>query len=98
MADRFPKIPAFGEIDQVDDGFLLLTAKGVGENFAQDLTPAEQHVLTVTQGATQGAILSTTISSAAWHTKPSWFHHHGDDRTISPDQERSTAARMGAKT
>ncbi len=98
LASRFPKMPAFGEIRPVDDGFLLLTAKGVAENFAQDLTPAEQHVLTVTQGATQGAILSTTISSAAWHTKPSWFVIAENDRTISPDQERSTAARMGAKT
>jgi pimeloyl-ACP methyl ester carboxylesterase len=51
-----------------------------------------------TQGATQGAILATPIKAAAWHAKPSWFVIASNDRTISPEQEMSTAKRMGAKT
>jgi pimeloyl-ACP methyl ester carboxylesterase len=98
LAKRFPPVPAFGEINPIEDGFLLLSPKGVAENFAQDLSPEEQSILAATQGATQGSILATPIKTAAWHSKPSWFVIAANDRTISPDQERSTAARMKAKT
>ena len=50
------------------------------------------------QGATQSAILGTPIKKAAWHSKPSWFVISSNDRTIAPEQEISTAKRMGAKT
>jgi pimeloyl-ACP methyl ester carboxylesterase len=98
MAQKFPPTPGFGEIQPIEDGFLLLTSKGVMENFAQDLSPEEKDVVLATQGATQGAILGTPIKKAAWHTKPSWFVISSNDRTISPEQEASTAKRMGAKT
>jgi pimeloyl-ACP methyl ester carboxylesterase len=51
-----------------------------------------------TQGATNGAVLGTPIKTAAWYTKPSWFVIAANDRMISPDQEKDTAKRMGAKT
>ena len=51
-----------------------------------------------TQAVTQGAILGTTITKAAWHTKPSRFVIASNGRAISPEQEISTAKRMGAKT
>lgn len=98
MAKKYPPTPAFGEIQPIEDGYLLLTAKGVAENFAQDLSPEEQALVHATQGATQGAILATPIKSAAWHTKPTWFVIAANDRTISPEQEKATAGRMGAKT
>jgi pimeloyl-ACP methyl ester carboxylesterase len=68
------------------------------ESFAQDLTPAEKSVVLATQGATQSAVLGTPIKKAAWHTKPSWFVIAANDRAISPEQEKATALRMGAKT
>jgi pimeloyl-ACP methyl ester carboxylesterase len=98
LAQGFPPTPAFGEIQPIEDGFLLLTAKGVIENFAQDLSPEEKSIVFATQGATQGAILATPIKKAAWHSKPSWFVIASNDRTISPEQEISTVKRMGAKT
>jgi pimeloyl-ACP methyl ester carboxylesterase len=51
-----------------------------------------------TQAATQGPILSTPITTGAWHTKPSWFVIASNDRAISPEQEISAAKRMGATT
>ena len=54
--------------------------------------------MVATQAATQGAILGTTIGKAAWHSKPSWFVIASNDRAISPEQEKKTAERMGAKT
>jgi pimeloyl-ACP methyl ester carboxylesterase len=98
MAQKFPPTPGFGEIQPIADGYLMLTHKGVLENFAQDLPAAEQELVYATQGATQGAILGTPIKKAAWRTRPSWFVVASNDRTISPDQERSTAERMKSTT
>lgn len=97
LAQPYGATPLFSEIQPIEDGFLLLTAKGVRESFAQDLSPDEINLLAATQGATQGAVLGTTISEAAWHTKPSWFVVASNDRAISPEQEKDTAKRMGAK-
>ena len=98
MAAQHPTPPAYAEFRQVEDGYLVLTEKGVRESFAQDLTPAEQSLVFSVQGATQSAILGTPIKKAAWHSKPSWFVIASNDRTISPEQEISTAKRMGAKS
>jgi pimeloyl-ACP methyl ester carboxylesterase len=98
MAAQYPTPPAYSEFRQIDDGYLILTAKGVREDFAQDLSPADQSLVLAVQGATQSAILGTPIKKAAWHSKPSWFVIASNDRTIAPEQEISTAKRMGAKT
>ena len=58
---------------------------------------ASGNMVLAVQGATNVAILSGAITKAAWHDKPSWFVVAGQDRTISPEQEASTAKRMGAK-
>jgi pimeloyl-ACP methyl ester carboxylesterase len=98
MAAQYPTPPAYSEFRKVEDDYLVLTEKGIRESFAQDLTPAEQSILFAVQGATQSAILGTPIKKAAWHSKPNWFVIASNDRTIAPEQEISTAKRMGAKT
>jgi pimeloyl-ACP methyl ester carboxylesterase len=98
MAAKFPTPRAYSEFRRIDDGYLMLTEKGVRECFAQDLSPVEQSLVFSVQGATRGAILATPIRKAAWHSKPSWFVIAANDRTIAPEQELSTAKRMGAKT
>ena len=98
LAQPYGATPLFGEVRPIEDGFLLLTRKGVVESFAQDLSAEEKESMVATQAATQGAILGTTIGKAAWHSKPSWFVIASNDRAISPKQEEATAARMGAKT
>jgi pimeloyl-ACP methyl ester carboxylesterase len=98
MAQKYPPTPAFSEIQPIEDGYLLLTAKGINESFAQDLSPQEKQLVLAAQGATQSAILGTPIKKAAWHAKPSWFVIASNDRAIAPQQEADTAKRMGAKT
>jgi pimeloyl-ACP methyl ester carboxylesterase len=98
MAQKFPPPPLFSEIQPIEDGYLLLSPKGVKESFAQDLSDGEKALILATQGATQGAILATPIKKAAWHAKPSWFVIASNDRAIAPEQEISTAKRMGSKT
>ncbi|MGB7100744.1 MAG: alpha/beta hydrolase [Xanthobacteraceae bacterium] len=98
MGQKYPTPPGSSTIQPIEDGFLLLTRKGVVENFGQDLAPDLQSLVFATQGATHGAVLGTPIKTAAWHTMPSWFVIAANDRMISPDQEKDTAKRMGAKT
>jgi pimeloyl-ACP methyl ester carboxylesterase len=98
LAQGFPLPPLFNELQPIEDGYLLLTPKGVTEDFAQDLSADEKQIMIATQAATQGAVLSTPITTAAWHTKPSWFVIASNDRAIAPEQEISTAKRMNAKT
>jgi pimeloyl-ACP methyl ester carboxylesterase len=98
LSQPYGATPAFSEIKQIADGYLLLTEKGISEDFAQDLSSAEKKILLATQGPTEGAILGTPMGPAAWHSKPSWVVISSNDRTISPDQQKFTATRMGAKT
>jgi pimeloyl-ACP methyl ester carboxylesterase len=97
LAGQYPKPPLFNEIRPIEDGYLLLSAKGVDESFAQDLSAEDRALVFATQGATQGAILATPIKAAAWHDKPSWFVVASNDRAIAPAQEQMTAERMKAK-
>jgi pimeloyl-ACP methyl ester carboxylesterase len=98
LAAKFPPQPLFGEVQPVGDGYLMLSAKGVKEDFGQDLMPMEQKLLLAVQGATQSNIFGASVTKAAWHSKPSWFVICSNDRAIAPEQEISTAKRMGAKT
>jgi pimeloyl-ACP methyl ester carboxylesterase len=90
--------PGITELRPIADGFLVITPKGVLEDFAQDLPLAEKTELIATQAATQGAALGTPITTAAWRTKPSWFVIASNDRMIAPAQEIATAKRMNSKT
>lgn len=89
--------PGVGELRPIADGFLVLTPKGVLEDFAPDLPLAERKVMIATQAPTQQAVLGTPITTAAWRSKPSWFVVASNDRMIAPKQESDTAARMNAK-
>jgi len=98
LAKPYGPTPGGAEIRPIEDGFLVLTPKGILEDFASDLPLAERTTLIATQAATQGAALGANITTAAWHIKPSWFVIASNDRMISPEQERVTAKRMNART
>ncbi len=90
--------PGVTELQPLAEGFLVLSKKGINEDFAPDLNSAERDLLLATQTPTQGAALGTPIGVAAWRTKPTWFVIAENDRMIAPEQERSTAKRMNAHT
>ncbi len=98
MGKPYGPTPGITELRPIEDGFLVLTPKGVLEDFAPDVPAREQTTMVATQVPTQAAALSTTISTAAWHSKPSWFIIAAKDRMISPEQERDSAKRMNATT
>jgi pimeloyl-ACP methyl ester carboxylesterase len=98
LSKPYGATPLGAELRPVEGGFLILTEKGVDEDFAQDLTPEEKSLVLATQGPLQGSIFGTPLTSAAWHTKPSWFVIASNDRAIAPEQEKATAKRMNSKT
>ncbi|RRA48819.1 alpha/beta fold hydrolase [Acidipila sp. EB88] len=96
LGKSYGPTPGVSELRPIEDGFLVLTPTGVLEDFAQDLPEAEKAILLATETPTQGAVLGASITTAAWHEKPSWFVVATHDRMISPDQEQATAKRMHA--
>jgi len=90
--------PGVSELRPIEDGFLVLTPKGVLEDFAPDLPLEERTLMIATQTPTQAAVLGATITTAAWHVKPNWFVVAADDRMISPQQERDSAKKLNAKS
>lgn len=79
-------------------GFFKLSAKGVFEDFAQDLPEVERGVLFSTQGPVAGAALGVPITIPAWRNKPSWFVIAREDRAIPPKLEEAEAQEMKAKS
>ena len=98
LGKPYGSTPGVTELRPLGDGFLVLTPKGVLEDFAPDLPIAERNLLLATQTPTQGAALGADISTAAWRTKPSWFVVASNDRMIAPEQEKSMAKQMNATT
>lgn len=98
MGKPYGQTPGVGELRPIEDGFLLLTEKGIVDDFASDLTSQEKMTLLSTQTPTLGAALGTPVTEAAWHTKPTWFVVAADDHMISPQQEMDSAKKMHAST
>jgi len=94
----FPTMPYVPEVVPQPDGFLMLSAKGMNEDFCQDLSAEERQIMIAAQPLTAGSIFATKITTAAWRTKPSWYVVASNDRMISPDQEKSMAKRINATT
>jgi pimeloyl-ACP methyl ester carboxylesterase len=88
--------PALQQLQQDEFGFLKLTATGIREDFAQDLSESEQTVLAATQGPTSIASLSAAVTTPAWRNKPSWFVIAAHDRVVAPTLQVIFAERMNA--
>ena len=93
----YPATPGLGEAKPDASGYLLLTRKGVDEDFVPDLPAAERNIVYVTQGPWNSAGLSEKVTSPAWKTRPTWSIVV-NDRMVPPDFERAMAKRMNATT
>jgi pimeloyl-ACP methyl ester carboxylesterase len=98
LGKEFPSAPGGAEVRPDAGGFLMMTPKGIEEDFAQDLPKAERKILAATQGPTNGAVFGARLTNAAWKTKPTWYVVAANDRMIAPDLERQFAKTMKAKT
>src|SRR5713101_1084232 len=98
ISKAFPKPAGLDELRPQADGFLLLSPKGIQEDFAQDLTASEKALLVAVQRQTAGTIFEAKPTAAAWRSKPSWYVVSTNDRMIAPEQEKAMAAQIKAKT
>jgi pimeloyl-ACP methyl ester carboxylesterase len=94
----YPPAPALGNSKQDAAGFFSLTPKGMSEDFAPDLTPAESSVMEATQGPLSAVAFTEKATQAAWKTVPSWYIVAGNDRVIPIPLEELLAGRMKATT
>jgi pimeloyl-ACP methyl ester carboxylesterase len=88
ISQAFAKPAGADQLQPQPDGFLLLSQKGIEEDFAQDLTPAEKARLVAAQPKTSGAIFEAKPTAAAWRAKPAWYVVSSNDRMIDPEQEK----------
>jgi pimeloyl-ACP methyl ester carboxylesterase len=65
VGKSFPVPPGMAEEVPDAEGFISLTMKGVEEDFAPDLSPAERKLIAATQGPTAAVCFGAKISSAA---------------------------------
>lgn len=93
----FSKMASLAEFRKAADGRLSLTRTGVSEYFAPDLSASEQNIVFTRQIPLAAASLDQKMSAAAWTSKPSWYIVSTNDQIINPEQEKSTAKRIGAK-
>jgi hypothetical protein len=99
IRQAFAKPAGADQLQPQPNGFLLLSQeKGIEEDFAQDLTAAEKAHLVAAQPKTSGAIFEAKPTAAAWRAKPAWYVVSSNDRMIDPEQEKSMAKQMKAKT
>ena len=97
ISQAFAKPAGADQVQPQPNGFLLLSQKGIEEDFAQDLTPAEKARLVAAQPKTSGAIFEAKPTAAAWRAKPAWYVVASNDRMIDPEQEKSMATQIKAK-
>jgi pimeloyl-ACP methyl ester carboxylesterase len=96
VSKPFSPAPLGSEVRADAEGFLTVTARGIAEDFDQDLPDKEKQVLTATQGSTAAAVFDATITTAAWKIKPSWCVIATNDRAVPPELEKAEAAAMRA--
>jgi pimeloyl-ACP methyl ester carboxylesterase len=98
VVEGYPSAGGNTETREDPSGFLLLSEKGINENFVQDLSPAEQKIVYATQGPWGKKFLTQRVTQAAWKSKPSWCIIASEDRSINPQLERAEAVMIKART
>ncbi|HXT93031.1 MAG TPA: alpha/beta hydrolase [Trebonia sp.] len=87
---QYPEPPAAGVVDT----YLLPSV--VAADFAPDVSPAEQALLTATQSPTSLAALGQSSAEPAWKTVPSWDVIGRQDKIIPEAAQLMMAHRAGS--
>lgn len=88
--DKAPLLPP-------SDGFLLVDAAKFPTSFAADVDPVKTRFMAESQVPWGLGAVETKITAPAWKDKPTYFMVTKNDHMIPPSQQRSMAARAGAK-
>lgn len=98
LGQDLPAAPGVKEIQPDAAGFGRLTWKGVNEFFAQDLPVADRKAIYSQQGPIFLNNFKQKVSTAAWHTRPSYYIVAANDGMINPALQQRFAANMKAVT
>src|SRR5918995_1453215 len=79
-------------------GFIYLNPEIFRENFAEDVDPAEAHLMAIVQKPFNQSIFGEKSGPPAWKQLPTWYQISDADRMIPPDVQRMFAERMNATT
>jgi pimeloyl-ACP methyl ester carboxylesterase len=91
-------MPGVAEIKPYgNDRYVAFTQLGVRQ-VVQDLPEEEAELIYAVQGPIAARCFDDKISTAAWHTKPSWYIVASQDRMIPPALESDSAKRTKATT
>jgi pimeloyl-ACP methyl ester carboxylesterase len=93
----YPTPPGSSQVRPDAAGWLLLTRKGVDEDFVPELPAAERAVVYATQGAWNSNAMQDRVMHPAWVSRPSWAIIAANDRMIPPRYERDIAKRIHAR-
>jgi len=77
-------------------GYLRLSTNAVIHDFAQDLPAAQARLVADTQGPWFSGCTDDKVTTAAWHSKPSWFVVADKDHMIDPNLQAEMASHIGA--
>jgi pimeloyl-ACP methyl ester carboxylesterase len=89
-----PKKP---KLEPDSHGLVWLPEKAFAEAFSQNSSAEEQAILAAVQRPLAVDCITVPVERPLWKDRPSWFLIAEDDRMITPDTQRFTAGRMGAR-
>jgi pimeloyl-ACP methyl ester carboxylesterase len=89
-----PKTP---KLEPDSHGLVWLPEKAFAEAFSQNSSAEEQAILAAVQRPLAVDCITVPVERPLWKDRPSWFLIAEDDRMITPDTQRFTAGRMGAR-
>lgn len=93
--EGFAPTPDF--VIDVEDGFGYLNGEKFKAGFAHDLSDAEAAFLAASQVPVNMAAFGTTLTNAAWRTRPSWAVIATEDKAFDQAMLVHMAERAGAK-
>jgi pimeloyl-ACP methyl ester carboxylesterase len=97
VASKYPVPESRKTYVRDEDGYLRISDEGIANYFAAGLSPEEQRLVAVVQGALHIGATTTPVSHAAWRDKPSFMVVATEDQIIDPQLQKDQvkAARAG---
>jgi pimeloyl-ACP methyl ester carboxylesterase len=83
-------------IRTTSDGRVFIESSQFRDVYGADLPPNRTNFMSVSQLKVPQTLLKTPVTSAAWHSKPSYAIVATDDRVLSPDLQRWMYKRAGS--
>lgn len=98
MADLLSKYEPPSQYLQAQEGFIWISAIGVQQVLAQDLSVDQAGLVYATQAPPAAALITAKVNAAAWQIKPSWYVVASEDKSVPPNLQRALSTRIEATT